>query len=668
MAMAGMGGPVGTPTNSTTPYSPEAIIKKLNTHIYEYLLCNGHYESARAVYKDLPIEENTKQSPGQRQNGADSGMDIDSKELPGVQKRPSDLPAPDSMSHAESPFLQDWWCQFWELFHGNRQRGKPTVLGYVGQQRVAQKARTGMLVDPNGMQRGYNMMNNGDMRQAALKNGMSPAQQAQLQSMKMRTGQGQGNQMQSSQMERSSSQMEMGGPRSGSPINGDAPSPKRARLDGNMPQMPQARPGQPGQMPAGSQGMPQNPQMGPGGGAQSSPMSQPGLDGNSTEFYANQRMGMPQNGVPVAAPGQQGANNGNGNHALQDYQMQLMLLEQQNKKRLLMARQEQDSMAHPTGPNGAAFQPGMSPSNSRAGDPSPNPNEMQRGTPNIKKAGMSPPNGDMAGRGSPAPNMMDPAMRQQMMAMGPNGQPLMRPAPSSHPAMGGQMSQQQMEYMQRGGQMMPNGGWQGGPQPPHGMMPQPGQPGQQPNMTPRQGNMPPPPAPPVANAGGTQPSSPAQQPQPPTPSQANKPKPGGKKDNKKGGNKKGAAAATNEGADAPPTPTPPPPVTPNNAASFNQNKNLQMQNGQPGPGAQQNHNGNQVQAPAPDMGMGAPFGDLGGDGQFTGMDFANLDSGDVLDNFDFDSFLNNNDDAGLAFDANFAFGGDASIETDIGGN
>ena len=34
-----------------------------------------------------------------------------------------------------------------------------------------------------------------------------------------------------------------------------------------------------------------------------------------------------------------------GNHALQDYQMQLMLLEQQNKKRLLMARQELDNMA-----------------------------------------------------------------------------------------------------------------------------------------------------------------------------------------------------------------------------------------------------------------------------------------------------------------------------------
>lgn len=136
--------------------------------------------------------------------------------------------------------------------------------------------------------------------------------------------------------------------------------------------------------------------------------------------------------------------------------------------------------------------------------------------------------------------------------------------------------------------------------------------------------------------------------------------------NSQGGNKKGAAASTNEGADAPPTPTPPPPVTPNNAASFNQNKNLQMQNGQPGPNSQQNHNGNQVQGP--DMSMSAPFGDLGGDVQFTGMDFANLESGDVLDNFDFDSFLNNDDTGGLAFDANFAFGGDASIETDIGGN
>lgn len=64
-----------------------------------------------------------------------------------------------------------------------------------------------------------------------------------------------------------------------------------------------------------------------------------------------------------------------GNHALQDYQMQLMLLEQQNKKRLLMARQEQDSMSTPPSmPPGAHGQsaPNTSPQGSRAGGPSPN--------------------------------------------------------------------------------------------------------------------------------------------------------------------------------------------------------------------------------------------------------------------------------------------------------
>ena len=48
-----------------------------------------------------------------------------------------------------------------------------------------------------------------------------------------------------------------------------------------------------------------------------------------------------------------------GNHALQDYQMQLMLLEQQNRKRLFMARQEKDTIGggRPDGmPVGVHFQ------------------------------------------------------------------------------------------------------------------------------------------------------------------------------------------------------------------------------------------------------------------------------------------------------------------------
>ena len=38
------------------------------------------------------------------------------------------------------------------------------------------------------------------------------------------------------------------------------------------------------------------------------------------------------------------------NHALENYQMQLMLLESQNKKRLLMARQEQDNLGRNRAP------------------------------------------------------------------------------------------------------------------------------------------------------------------------------------------------------------------------------------------------------------------------------------------------------------------------------
>jgi hypothetical protein len=48
-----------------------------------------------------------------------------------------------------------------------------------------------------------------------------------------------------------------------------------------------------------------------------------------------------------------------GNHALQDYQMQLMLLEQQNKMRLLMARQEQDSITNPPGHTSTNMQPAV---------------------------------------------------------------------------------------------------------------------------------------------------------------------------------------------------------------------------------------------------------------------------------------------------------------------
>lgn len=91
---------------------------------------------------------------------------------------------------------------------------------------------------------------------------------------------------------------------------------------------------------------------------QESSMNQQGLDDHQEMFTGN------------PPPGQSQVN-----HALVDYNMQLMLLEQQKKKRLLMARQEQDDTSgpHAQGAVGgpAGFPPSMSPQGSRA-SPSPN--------------------------------------------------------------------------------------------------------------------------------------------------------------------------------------------------------------------------------------------------------------------------------------------------------
>ena len=242
--------------------------------------------------------------------------------------------------------------------------------------------------------------------------------------------------------------------------------------------------------------------------------------------------------------GMQGPNATGGNHALQDYQMQLMLLEQQNKKRLMMARQEQDSMSAradgaPAMPGQAGMQPpGMSPSGSRTGT-SPNPSEqMKRGTPQLGGLSGSPAPGDgmQQGRGSPGTMNFMGGMSQDFNTpmlmkngndgmVGPGG-PGMRPPTAMNPNLN-------MEAMARAQQgRLPGANWQAGPQG-QPMMPQPSQGQPQPMGTPGQRNeMPPPQAPATgsANAGRTQPSSPQPGPAPPTPSQSNKPNPKSKKD------------------------------------------------------------------------------------------------------------------------------------------
>jgi hypothetical protein len=303
--------------------------------------------------------------------------------------------------------------------------------------------------------------------------------------------------------------------------------------------------------------------------AMGNPMMPPGPDGQRvtvgdlSEYYGTSHPTMPTNGI-------QGPNQSN--HALADYQMQLMVLEQQNKRRLLRARAEQDNLSQggnrpfEQGPNMA----GMC-SNVRAA-PSPGPPGDKQRTPKL---------GSAVGPGSPLPdaqiqqnaiqNRSSPAAMNysgppqdgnlfynpvggvkgmDMVTAGspgvmPNGPPGMRP-PSSHP--NGQVPQQPMmqDQMMGGpgfrpqpagrGQPGPGGVWPG----PQGGMQQPGQPpmqqqlqgGPQPVSQPaiaggvqgRPVNMMPPPAQPGGPVNARPPTSPniTTQQQPPTPTTGTK--------------------------------------------------------------------------------------------------------------------------------------------------
>ncbi|KXJ95052.1 hypothetical protein Micbo1qcDRAFT_200500 [Microdochium bolleyi] len=417
---------------------------------------------------------------------------------------------------------------------------------------------------------------------------------------------------------------------------------------------------------------------------QGSPMMAQGPDGaNLNAYYHPGEMGNPAAMRP-GAPGQvQGA--GGSNHALQDYQMQLMLLEQQNKKRLMMARQEQDSMgnmpradgqpgpAGAPGPNGQGFQD-TSPQAARSGA-SPNPSEqMKRGTPQMNSAGIPSPLPEGAqSRGSPnpmnfMPNNMDPNMAPHFFK-GMNGMEGnmgnvqmnggMRP-PSSHPGQpgfNGQMTPQMAAAAaaaRQGGQN-PQMQWQGQP---NGNGMAPGAPQGQVQGTPQQRAMPPPSAPATgaaanANAGGRATASPQQgNAAPPTPQQSNKAAPK-KKDNSKakakaGANKKGnantGATPASEAAQDQEPPTPATPITPAANAQFPKGPNAA-----PATTA--------AQAPAAAAAAAQPdpnqMGAFSMDDPNLGfnMDFANPQmSENVLQDFDFDSFLHDDADG-----ANFGF-------------
>jgi hypothetical protein len=504
-----------------------------------------------------------------------------------------------------------------------------------------------------------------------------------IQQQKMMAGQ---------QMQRDPSNMDMGGqgPQTPGTTIDNAPSPsKRPRLDnGGFEGAPM-----PGRQPMAQMTMTANgPQMIQNGmGAPQMNAFGPGANGplkmevcitsyakkQSCANEATQGMnGMPPNMAQAAGmdggefPGQPMGNNVDNKHALQDYQMQLMLLEQQNKKRLLAAKRDNpEPISGAAGLGGAAppggFQqaPTMSPSGSRGAGPSPTPNDQMRkvaGTPKLAQQVPGSPMTGIENRASPAPNF-DPTnpqmahnMPQQFYA-NMNGNPMARP-PSSHPGFQMNMTPQQMEQMQR-----MNAGRGQQPWPPNAQQMMPNMTSQQAAMAAaqqRQGTMAPPPVPAAEQnipQQRAQPSSPATTPAPPTPSTkaAAKPKKEAAASKKKNQTKKNAAAATPVADSAEPTPTPSTPISnaqfgkqgasagPTNAQSQPPAASAQSAMDGSGPGifatmddgSLSNVSSRLVHDPTASTDSHQPSGGFS-------LDFQSLDGSDVFENFDFDNFLN----------------------------
>ncbi|KAI2640210.1 hypothetical protein GGS21DRAFT_548387 [Xylaria nigripes] len=684
----------------------------------------------------------------------DDPMDTDSKDDTDP-KRPSDLPAPNVPNGSDSCFLYEWFCLFWDMLSAQRNKGgvSPHVTQYVAhtqqQSRLRQNQQQDLLRQmrpdmynpmvqrmPNGMQINAK---HPTLARTAMANNQNNPQMQMLQAAKQ------------NQMQRDGPNMDGNQNRPASPGSADnAPSPsKRPRLEGpgpfnaqhaNMMNGQRPQQGMPGQQVGDTKAAAMAQQMLVSNGiqpanltpqqfrdfqSQSAQTQAKSIQTYSHNLQQHHGQQMPNKQVPnpggpqgqgspmiaqgpentplgtfysdIGAPGMRGpgaTQGGGSNHALQDYQMQLMLLEQQNKKRLLMARQEQDNMVGlprdgsgpngPNGPGGPGGPPGTngqpfqdtSPQGVRPGA-SPNPNEqMKRGTPQMNPAGIPSPLPEGAqSRGSPnamnfIPNGMDPSMQQNffkgmnsmdgnMVAM--NGG--MRP-PSSHPGQpfNGQMNPQQMMARQQGGPQQMQ--WQG----PNGnaMAPQGPQGAQQ------QRAMPPPSAPaPAANGSGrTNTSSPqTSNAAPPTPQQSAKPAPK-KKDTKSAKSKaaaqknKAPAAGTTPAPETnqdPEPPTPATPITPGNPTSFKSGQNATTVP----PAANAPVSAPQA-APAP---VAAPeqisFADMNNSNtMFANIpEFSDIGASDVLPDFDFDSFLHDGENDTTAFDFNPAtFGMDGAGE------
>lgn len=138
--MAATGAPGGPQNNaiaaSSAPLSSKDIRTKFHTCIYDYFMKTQHYDIARTILREMggDILTQPKQSPNRKDvNGNGDSMDGDSKE---DVKKPDDLPHASVPPPADSPFLYEWFCQFWDLFEAQRNRGSVPAKTFLNHAQV----------------------------------------------------------------------------------------------------------------------------------------------------------------------------------------------------------------------------------------------------------------------------------------------------------------------------------------------------------------------------------------------------------------------------------------------------------------------------------------------------------------------------------------------------
>ncbi|KAL5585684.1 hypothetical protein FOVSG1_013376 [Fusarium oxysporum f. sp. vasinfectum] len=761
--MNAVDGPVGdasVPMMNNSAVAPQAAPRQLqvndknrtllNTYIYECFLRYGMFACACAILNTDKVKVQ-KHGPGSRHgenknllgNGlCDDPMDTDSKENM-ESKRRENLPTLNVPTLSpDSSFLYEWFCLFWDMFNAPKSKDESGQVNQCVND-----------TQQNMWRQGYNIT------RAAMVHSRNNPQAMQMLQKKQR------------HIHRDPSDMDANRKRPSSRgSTDDAPSrSKRPHLDqggsfnpnqGGM--VPNSRPAQgmpgrqieqhpnttrveqilptndidptepnqfhtlPAQSPAvqaktiatyvasfqqhrGSQ-KPNEPRLNVAGSkAQGTPVAPQAPDGTALNvFYNPGEMG--SGDMQPQPPGSQAG--GGSSRALQECQMQLMSLEPQNKKRIMISRQEQDMNGMPRndGAPGGLVRPGAP-----GGPPGPNPQLFQSASPDGARPRASTNPADQmkpgiqqmhnASMGSPPPkntqscgspnlihsmaNQMDPNMVPHFVNAGVEcveGNTVaaatsggMRPL-SSHldQQFSGQMKRQQMMAAQAQGQQQQQTGqsglliqWQAGPN--GNQMPQ--APQGQVQGTPQQRSMPPPSARAIANKKAksrrTTSSPQTTNAAPTTPSQSNKavPKKKGTKNvkSKQTATRKQSNSNLNSGATPaagtalePEPPTLTTPITPVNQASLNQEgRNTGpaqvVPTGLPAAPA----------PPAPAPVAPRPHADPTQNvtssiddpdtTDFGSTDFANpLTSVDILNDFDFDSLLHGNADETGGFHFNAA--------------